>query len=458
MNPVHERMPSRECTEPPGLIGQQAMPLPIQVASGKAGRTQLDEVTAKATFWLFAAGAIAGMFQLFFPFDQGSRHEIDFGEGYEMVALARSLAEHGTFANPFSVENTGPTAVEPPLYPLLLAGATAILKQQSLVAIVAVIGNISINALTAPWLSRISLLLFGGMMPGIVAALLWLAAVRLMPSWDTSYTVAGLILFCLFSASAIERKKNTIGFGVLAGVIAGLVFLLNPASVLVSGVWIAYLLTRRKSVKQAAGYCCALFATVFLIAVAWSLRNYYELGALAPRTNLGMTLYASNNDCAESSLTETVKHGCYQDHHPNHNASEASLLRTLGEREYDHQRVSDAKRWITANPSRFLRLTLQRFREFWFPPPADRAYMTYIIWLATALSVPGLILMALRREPVTLFVAAVLLIYPLMYYVVVSDVRYRYPVLWLSLLQAGYLIARIVSNAGRLRSGFLPGV
>ena len=84
--------------------------------------------------------------------------------------------------------------------------------------------------------------------------------------------------------------------------------------------------------------------------------------------------------------------------------------------------------------------------------------MTYIIWLATALSVPGLILMALRREPVTLFVAAVLLIYPLMYYVVVSDVRYRYPVLWLSLLQAGYLIARIVSNAGRLRSGFLPGM
>ena len=28
-----------------------------------------------------------------------------------------------------------------------------------------------------------------------------------------------------------------------------------------------------------------------------------------------------------------------------------------------------------------------------------------------------------------------------MYYVVVSDVRYRYPVLWLSLLGAGYLLS-----------------
>ena len=41
---------------------------------------------------------------------------------------------------------------------------------------------------------------------------------------------------------------------------------------------------------------------------------------------------------------------------------------------------------------------LTEFREFWFPTPEERAYMDYIVWLATALSLPGLILMALRRE------------------------------------------------------------
>jgi hypothetical protein len=46
----------------------------------------------------------------------------------------------------------------------------------------------------------------------------------------------------------------------------------------------------------------------------------------------------------------------------------------------------------------------------------------------------------LRRERATLFVLFVLLIYPLMYYIVVSDLRYRAPVLWLSLLPAGYFV------------------
>ncbi len=42
-----------------------------------------------------------------------------------------------------------------------------------------------------------------------------------------------------------------------------------------------------------------------------------------------------------------------------------------------------------------------------------------------------------RRADATLFVVFVLLIYPLMYYIVVSDVRYRLPVLWLTLVAAG---------------------
>ena len=164
---------------------------------------------------------------------------------------------------------------------------------------------------------------------------------------------------------------------------------------------------------------------------------------------MGMTLYASNNPCAKSSLIEDARDGCYQTHHPNHSVTEARLLQSMGEVEYDRQRVADAKRWISANPDRFRELTLGRFREFWFPIPGNRAYMTYVIWLATLLSIPGLILMAKRREPVTLFVTAVLLIYPLMYYVVVTDVRYRYPVLWLSFLPAGYFALGVLRLARR---------
>jgi len=150
-----------------------------------------------------------------------------------------------------------------------------------------------------------------------------------------------------------------------------------------------------------------------------------------------MTLYASNNDCAESNFAENARNDCYP--HPNVSVSEARLLRALGEVQYDRKRIADTKYWIAQNPIRFMKLTLKRVWEFWFPRLGDRAYMTYIIWLATALSIPGLILMARRREPVTVFTAAVLLIYPMLYYLVFTSVRYRYPVLWLSLLPAGYL-------------------
>ena len=53
--------------------------------------------------------------------------------------------------------------------------------------------------------------------------------------------------------------------------------------------------------------------------------------------------------------------------------------------------------------------------------------------------------MAVRRIPLTVFLAAVWLLYPLMYYVVVSSDRYRYPILWTSLLAAGFFVERAIA-------------
>jgi hypothetical protein len=56
------------------------------------------------------------------------------------------------------------------------------------------------------------------------------------------------------------------------------------------------------------------------------------------------------------------------------------------------------------------------------------------------LSIPGLLVMMRRRNEFTMFTGFVLLVYPMMYYIVVSDVRYRLPVLWLSLLPAATFV------------------
>ena len=42
---------------------------------------------------------------------------------------------------------------------------------------------------------------------------------------------------------------------------------------------------------------------------------------------------------------------------------------------------------------------------------------------------------------------AVFVVYPPMYYVVISDPRYRYPILWMSLLGFGYAVERLHARA-----------
>jgi hypothetical protein len=220
---------------------------------------------------------------------------------------------------------------------------------------------------------------------------------------------------------------------------------------MISLLWLAYLVFRRRARLKRMAFA---LATLLLIIFAWAERNERHLGAMVVRTNLGMTLYASNNDCAESSLIADESHNCYQSHHPNTSPSEALLVRTLGEVKYDRMRTADVKTWILTHPRNFGLLTLKRFREFWFPPLQQHPYMTVVIWLATALSIAGLILMIRQREPPTSFVLTVLFVYPLMYYFVVSDVRYRYPVLWLSLLPAGYCVRQLMPKRLTLFSAF----
>lgn len=398
----------------------------------QAARPSVDKRYADICFGLFVAGAIAGALQLIRP--------VPFGDGFEMVAIAKNLAAHGTFSNPFWVLKTGPTAANPPLYPLLLAVLIKVFRLPALILAMACVGNIIMNALTASLLPRISRLFYGTWIPGAIAAIFWIVSAQLMPAWDVSYTVAGLLVFCLIFAGDERPKGLWAGTWFVPGVLAGLLFLLNPSSVLITVSWILWLAFRRRvSLRQGV----AVFVVLCVFVVAWMARNRYQLGAYVARTNLGFTLYASNNDCAQATMFADESQNCYQSNHPNTSLAEAKLLRSMGEIKYDRLRTKATERWIESHPGRFGELTAERFRDFWFPPMEKLPYTACMIWIATALSIPGLILMIRRRHPLSIYVLAVLFIYPLMYYTVVSDVRYRYPVLWLTLLPAGYCILQL---------------
>jgi hypothetical protein len=363
-----------------------------------------------------------------------------FGHGFEMAAVAQSLAEHGTYANPFQPVITGPTALVPPLFPFLLAALIRVLRQPTLIVIAAVCLNIVADAFTAWLLPRLSVALYGTQKPGIVAAVLWLFSMRLMPQWDLSLTIAGLLSFCLLARSAVMRGGMALAIG--AGLLGGLVLLANPATVSVVALWMVFLfVSYRPGWRQALRQTAAMSLVAVMCLAPWLARNYQTWHAIILRTSFGITLYSSNNDCASSSFVQERLSGCFQVMHPVDSVPEAEILRQMGEVRYDRLKQAQAIAWIRSHPARFAQLTAKRFVEFWFPDPNAHPFRCYVIWAITLLSLPGTLLMLRQQQRITFFILGVWLIYPPVYYVMVSVDRYRYPILWTSLLPAGYFLA-----------------
>jgi hypothetical protein len=403
-------------------------------------------VQRHAALVLFLVALFSGCCQMFHP-------GVGFGHGNEMASVARNFAATGNYSNPFLPAITGPTAIIPPLYPLYLALLIKLFGLSPLFVIVADLANMLVNALIAALMPRLSRVFYGDEVPGVFAGVLWILSMRLLPQWDVSYTVLGLVLFFLLSAATIERTNGAWLWAGFAWLTAGLLVLANPATLLIWAPWVLFLIwSRRVPFEHAVRYGAVLVVVVALCNLPWAIRNYGIWHEPVLRTNFGMTFYGSNNDCAQSSLARNLASGCFQASIPTYSENEARILKDLGEVEYDRKKIADTLAWIRTHPDRFRQLTLARVGDFWFPDGLTKTFSLSGFWLGTIFGLPGLLVMARRREPVTKFVLLVLLVYPLMYYLVISCDRYRYPILWASHLPAGYLVAALIGWPDRLRT------
>lgn len=409
------------------------------------GRSSLYWTTA-----LFACGLMAGILGLLFgPASAPRGNNVPLGHGCEMVEIAKSLNEHGSFGDPFDTLPTGPTAVEPPLYPLALALAFKLLKSGGTVAAVSVFAAILANALTAALLVRASKVLFGSNAPGVIAGVLSILAAQPAPCWDVNHTQLGLVLLAVVTERLVAGCGGVAWRGMAAGAMAGLIALLNPVSALASTACVAFFLMRgRPAFRDAVRFAAAFVVAAILVNLPWLGRNYGIWGEFIVRTSFGVTLHESNNDCAAPSLTANISNGCSTAMHPNGNVGEASMLARVGEPAYNRQKAAEAAAWIESHRARFAWLSGQRILDFWFPHPKPPAYVCYAVWAITILSIPGLVWMRRRREAAGRLLLAVFMLYPLAYYVVVSDLRYRTPILWLSCLAAGYFLSALLTEFG----------
>lgn len=387
---------------------------------------------------LFVAAFIATAMQ--FP-------TVRLGNGYETLAVARNLVEHGQFANPFSPRLTGPTAHVPPIYPAFLALLIWIFGNSVPFVLVVTGITIAVHSLHAALLPSVSQLFFQDCRPGIWAAavMIVLPVFFLFPQYEIMYVATALMLFCLSTSRLALCDGIAAAFA--SGIGIGLLALLNPASITVAVLWLAYFLWRHRPARTTRFACCAALAAAATLA-PWTWRNYRQFHRFFfVRDNLGLELYIANNDLAEASFALNEANGCHRRMHPGGSDAESRECEALGEAEYYRRRGAIAFDWIRLHPVRFGVLTAARLRMFWFPDADGSRWYANSIAFVTISAIVGMVLLGRRRDPVVVFFAGALFTYPLLYYFVQSDPRYRTPFLWIPLLAGGYFLTDLTSGA-----------
>ena len=359
-----------------------------------------------------------------------------FGRGFETVEVARHLADSGEFRDPFG-QPTGFTAHVAPVYPAILAAILGIFGYSSRFLIAILLVTAGLMGLVAALLPAVAQRIYGSAEPGIIGAVLLTVSSQIAPQVETALSAALLLI----AATAVLKFRAA-----AAGLWAGLSVLTNPLSLPALGL-LALHRGRR------SGLIVVLMAVA--VCVPWTLRNWVMVGfPYFVRDNVGIELYLSNSDRSEPEL---VRNSPLPELHPSYNDEEAAAVARMGEGPYNQMRLRDALAWIRSHPRRFLELSAGRVFYYWFPSRRE-GWPAYGIWAMTILAIAGAWLGRANRT--ARFIAAAALLWSLPFVLVQTDVRYRFPSLWMTALLAGYAveILRRRTQAGRAPAEASAGV
>jgi hypothetical protein len=397
----------------------------------------------------------------------------------ESVRLARSLAETGQFANPFVPLDTGPSAHTAPALPALLAllmrvfgdGITGMYAIKFTAVLV-----LSVQLALFPVFSR---LLGMGEWNGIIGAILWIAAAvgtgaarghqpTPMFVWESLYAaILVAVAVCSFRRYLDVPLVDSSRPAWLLGCATGILMLTCPTGGVIFVGFIGLLLWKDKMDIFKNSRLVIIMLLPAVIVAPWIIRNFLVFDRfILVRDNLGLELAVSNNDCAMFGIQQNIQSECFAKVHPNANIDEARRVLANGEPTYNDLRLREALHWINTHPARFFRLCALRVAAFWMPP-RDRGPYSLLgrgrtseriaLYLMTPLSVAGLFILY-RRDILSWLVCLICLgLFPLIYYTVQYEYRYRYPILWVTFLLGSLPITAFAQRtyhflSSRLRS------
>ena len=356
--------------------------------------------------------------------------EDNFGFGFEMGRIGRSIALGQGFSNPYG-GHTGPSAWEPPLYPYLIGG---VFKIFGIYTYASAWVLLSINCLLAA-LTTIPVYLIAHRTFDTRVAIWSARAWALNPYvwywsihwiWDTTFTP---LLLALIFLVALELQqwpgwRGWILFGALFGVGA----LANPtmlAFLPFCGLWV-WRQRYRRGLPSLAGVVLSSFV-FFLVLSPWLVRNYEVFGRFVfIRDDFGLQFRLGNNKLADGMLIATLQ--------PNLNRLELEKFDRLGEIAYEADCRRLAFEWIQSHAGRFAIISLKRFFYYWngVPRPTGSTtpwdFRSSLFLASSVLAIWGLVRALRQKRPGAWLFAGLVLTYPTVYYFVYPHARYRHPI------------------------------
>jgi len=362
---------------------------------------------------------------------------------WELDSIAMSLVTTGEFADPY-VLPTGPTAHTPPIPPAILA-------------LIYKVFGITMTAGIAGWLFRmLAQSAIWGLLPwiggrigvGWKAGLVGGLAGALFPQLLAHGEALAAVLLGLLVVAVVRRWESVPrpAGSLFLGLAFGISFHVQPVFLLVFLGYLGFELYWRSD--HGKWRSAALVAVAALVAcIPWGVRNYRAFDAVFfVRSNFGLELRMGNHEGAEASMDDPHFRGGAP--HPRTDPAEALKVREWGEVPYMREAGAAARAWIVSNPGDFTRLTAKRIGYFWLGP-LNQPGIALLSVMLTGLALLGAVrvIRGLPR-PGTAALLIPLLAFPLVYYLVPWQHRYRFPIEWILFLLAGAALIALVSPSG----------
>lgn len=371
-------------------------------------------------------------------------HPDHFDFGQEIGALASSLATGRGFSSPF-LEPSGPSTWIAPIYPFTLALVFKLFGVYSTAsALVMFAVNCACSALTC-WpiwhiasavtnrrIAHISIWLWALLPPFMAWAVFWL--------WDAAATTLLLTWIVLLTIRLSHNVSlhRWIAFGLLWGFTA----LLNPSLLSVLPFTVGYIAWKARARGEhwfaPAALCCVV---AVLTVTPWLIRNYVAFGQFVfIRGNFWAEMRYGNSPYGDGTWMGII--------HPENNMIERHKLVQMGELRYFESKKREVLAFIREYPWYFRELCFRRVLLYWWDfgditGSTPEVLRTVARRTFSTLALVGVVFLWIRRRQAAALITAVLIVFPLPYYLTYPYGRYRHVLEPLLLICALYCLSQV---------------